>query len=80
MLPGSVLFEHRIGVFPHHVIDGFHYVHHLLEEDTEGRTVGTVRSYLEFTICLGLLLLKRGITRAFEGDEWKLRDKMKLSP
>lgn len=46
MLPGSILFEHRIGVFPHHVVDGFDYVHHLLEGDMEAHTVGTMRSNL----------------------------------
>lgn len=46
MLPGSILFEHRIGVFPHHVIDGFDYVHHFLEGDMEAHTVGTMRSNL----------------------------------
>lgn len=31
MLPWSVFFEHRVCVFPHHVIDGFDNVHHFLE-------------------------------------------------
>ena len=31
VLPWSVFFKHRICVFPHHVIDGFDNVHHLLE-------------------------------------------------
>lgn len=37
VLPGRVLFEHRVGVFSHHVVDGFDYVHHLLEGDMEAK-------------------------------------------
>lgn len=68
VLPGSILFEHRIGVFPHHVVDGLDYVYHLLEGDMEGHTVGTMRSNLlrgaEFRNFLGFLLSTREVKRA----------------
>ena len=41
VLPWSVFFKHRICVFPHHVVDGFDNVHHLLERDMEAHGVGT---------------------------------------
>lgn len=40
VLPWSVLFEHRICVFPHHVIDGFDNVHHLLEQGHKSTQCG----------------------------------------
>lgn len=41
MLSRSVFFEHGICVFPHHVVDGFDDVHHLLERAWE-HSVGTI--------------------------------------
>lgn len=37
VLPGGVLPEHGVRVFPHHVVDGLDDVHHLLHRDTEAQ-------------------------------------------
>ena len=79
MLPWSVFFKHRIRVFPHHVIDGFDNVHHLLERGHRSTQCGNQEVKLFWVTVWGFLspLRMKVVKGTSSADERALESKLK---